>query len=74
MNIQVRNCCCNGSLKSNAWNRAAARTANYARFEHLIEQYVMLLAEESRAERQAGFKKKTSRRTFSSHRRKKYSS
>lgn len=48
---------------------AAAHTANYARFQHLIQQYVTRVAEQSRAEREAGLKKKTSHRTFSSPRR-----
>jgi len=53
---------------------AARHTANYARFQHLMEQYVRLVAEQSRAEREAGFKKKTSRRTSSSPKKKKSSS
>jgi hypothetical protein len=53
---------------------AATHTANYGRFEALVEQYVRLVAEQSRAEREAGFKKKTSRRTFSSPKKKKSSS
>src|ERR1700739_2991299 len=38
----------------------AENTANYTRFEQLVGQYVRLVAEESRAERQAGLKKKPS--------------
>jgi hypothetical protein len=53
---------------------AAAHTANYAQFEQLIQQYVRLVAEQSRAEREAGFKKKTAPRTFFSPRKKKSSS
>jgi hypothetical protein len=53
---------------------AATHTANYARFQHLTEQYVTLVAEQSRAEREAGFKKKTLRRMSSSPKKKKSSS
>jgi hypothetical protein len=53
---------------------AAAHTANYARFEQLLQQYVRLVAEQSRSQREAGFKKKTSRGTFSSPRKRKSSS
>jgi hypothetical protein len=53
---------------------AATHTANYARFQHLMEQYVTLVAQQSRAEREAGFKKKTSHRTFSSPKKQKSSS
>lgn len=49
-------------------------TANYARFEQLIGEYVRLVAEQSRAEREAGFKKKTAPRTFFSSRKRKSSS
>ncbi len=31
---------------------------SYRRFQHLVEQYVQLLVDRTRAERQAGFKKK----------------
>ena len=39
----------------------AENTANYARFAQLIEHYTRLVAEQSRAQRQAGIKKKTRR-------------
>jgi len=34
-------------------------TANHERFQILVAQYVALVAEQTRAEREAGFKKKT---------------
>ena len=37
----------------------------YRRFQHLAEQYVQLMVERTRAERQAGLKKKTPRRNSS---------
>ena len=37
----------------------AAHTANYARFQSLVAAYVALLAQQTRAEREAGSKKKT---------------
>ena len=52
---------------------AVENTAHYARFAQLIGQYVRLVAEQSRAEREAGFKKKTSRPTSSWRRNKKSS-
>ena len=42
-----------------------AHTASYERFEALVAEYAALVAERTRAEREAGSKKKTSRRTFS---------
>jgi hypothetical protein len=38
----------------------AANTANYERFQGLVAAYVALVANQSRAERQAGIKKKAS--------------
>lgn len=46
----------------------------YHRFEHLTEQYVQLMVDRTRAERQAGLKKKTPRPSFSSPRKRKSSS
>ena len=37
----------------------AAHTANYERFQGLVAEYVALVAKQTRAEREAGFKKKT---------------
>jgi hypothetical protein len=37
----------------------------YHRFQQLVEQYVELMVEKTRAERQAGLKKKTPRRNSS---------
>ena len=42
-----------------------AAIADYQRFQQLIEQYVELLVEKTRAERQAGIKKKSPRPTSS---------
>jgi hypothetical protein len=38
----------------------AAHTANYERFQDLVAAYVTLVANQTRGEREAGFKKKTS--------------
>lgn len=38
----------------------AAHTANYERFQGLVAAYVALVANRTRTEREAGFKKKTS--------------
>jgi hypothetical protein len=38
----------------------ATHTANHERFQTLVQEYVALVAERTRAERQAGLKKKTS--------------
>lgn len=46
----------------------------YRRFEQLMEQYVQRMVEKTRAERAAGFKKKTPPRNFSSPRSRKSSS
>lgn len=43
----------------------AANTANHERFQALAAQYVALVAERTRAERETGSKKKTSRPTSS---------
>lgn len=43
----------------------AAHTANHQRFQALAAEYVALVAEQTRAEREAGFKKKTSPRRSS---------
>jgi hypothetical protein len=43
----------------------ATHTANYERFEALVAQYVALVATQTRAEREAGAKKKTSLRRSS---------
>ena len=43
----------------------AQNTANYTRFAQLVEQYTRLIAEQSRVEREEGFKKKTRRRPSS---------
>ena len=40
-------------------------TANHERFQSLVTEYVTLVAEQTRAEREAGFKKKTSPRRSS---------
>ncbi len=37
----------------------AQHTANYQRFQNLVDQYAQLVIERTRAERAAGFKKKT---------------
>jgi hypothetical protein len=42
-----------------------AALANYQRFQQLVQQYVSLLVERTRAQRQAGSKKKTPRPTSS---------
>jgi hypothetical protein len=42
-----------------------AALADYQRFQQLVKQYVELMVEKTRAERQAGSKKKTPRRTSS---------
>ena len=46
----------------------------YHRFQQLVEQYVQLLVEKTRAERQAGLKKKIPRRNSSSPKTRKLSS
>jgi hypothetical protein len=38
----------------------AQHTANYQRFQSLVDQYAQLIIERTRAEQAAGFKKKTS--------------
>ncbi len=43
----------------------ATHTANHERFQTLAAEYVALVAERTRAEREAGFKKKTSARKSS---------
>jgi len=43
----------------------AAHTANHERFQGLVTEYVALVAERTRAEREAGFKKKISLRKSS---------
>jgi hypothetical protein len=43
----------------------AAHTANHERFQTLTAEYVALVAERTRAEREAGYKKKTSPRRSS---------
>jgi len=48
--------------------------AGYAQFQHLLEQYVQLMEQRSRAARVAGAKKKTRRPNCSSSRNKKSSS
>lgn len=48
--------------------------AGYQRFRQLVDQYVELLVERTRAERQAGLKKKTRRRNSSWPRTRKSSS
>ena len=40
-------------------------TANYQKFQELVGQYAQLIIEQTRAERSAGLKKKTSRPTSS---------
>jgi len=40
-------------------------TANFQEFQGLVSQYAQLIVEQTRAERTAGFKKKTSRRRSS---------
>ena len=47
--------------------------AGYHRFQQLVAQYVELMVEKTRAERQAGLKKKIPRRSSSSHRTRKSS-
>jgi Family of unknown function (DUF6788) len=37
----------------------AQHTANYQKFQNLVDQYAQLIIERTRAERAAGFKKKT---------------
>ena len=51
-----------------------AALADYQRFQQLIKQYVELMVEKTRAERQGGSKKKTPRRTSSWPKTKKSSS
>jgi hypothetical protein len=41
--------------------QVAQHTANYQKFESLVSQYAQLIIEQTRAERSAGLKKKTSR-------------
>jgi hypothetical protein len=48
--------------------------AGYQRFEQLVDQYVEVMVEKTRAQRQAGSKKKTPPRSSSSPRTKKSSS
>ncbi len=48
--------------------------AGYQRFRQLVDQYVELMVEKTRAERQAGSKKKTPLLNFSSPKRKKSAS
>jgi hypothetical protein len=43
----------------------AAHTANYERFQALVTEYIVLVAKRTHAEREAGSKKKTSRRRSS---------
>lgn len=43
----------------------ATHTANHQRFQSLVTEYVALVAQQTRAEREAGFKKKTSARKSS---------
>ncbi len=38
----------------------AEHTANYQQFQNLVSQYATIIVEQTRAERAAGFKKKTS--------------
>jgi hypothetical protein len=51
----------------------AQHTANHQRFQTLVAEYVALVAEQTRAEREAGFKKKTSPRKSSWPRSRRYS-
>jgi hypothetical protein len=44
----------------NQAQQVATHTANYARFQSLVAEYVTLVAARTRAEREAGSKKKTS--------------
>jgi hypothetical protein len=39
----------------------AENTAQYAQFERLVQEYARLVSDQTRAEREAGFKKKTRR-------------
>ena len=52
----------------------ATHTANHERFQALVAEYVALVAQQTRAEREAGLKKKTSRPKSSSPRIRKSSS
>lgn len=52
----------------------AAHTANYERFQSLVAEYATLVATQTRAERAAGSKKKTSPPRFSSPRTRKFRS
>lgn len=52
----------------------AQHTANYQKFQALVSQYAQLIIEQTRAERTAGLKKKTSRPRSSWPRTKKSSS
>jgi hypothetical protein len=46
----------------------AVHTANHERFQSLVAEYVSLVAQQTRAEREAGFKKKARTRKSSSPR------
>jgi hypothetical protein len=52
-------------VPSDQVQRVAQHTANYQTFETLVSQYAQLIIEQTRAERAAGVKKKTSRPKFS---------
>jgi hypothetical protein len=52
----------------------AQHTANYQQFQALVDQYAQLIIKETRAQRAAGFKKKTSPPRSSSPKTKKFSS
>ncbi len=47
-------------VPSNQIEAVTQNTANYERFQALVAQYAQLIIEQTRAERSAGFKKKTS--------------
>ena len=52
----------------------AQNTANYEQFQTLVAQYAQLIIKQTRAERDAAFKKKTSRSTSSWRKRRKSNS
>jgi hypothetical protein len=54
--------------------QVVAHTANYQRFQGLVAQYVVLVAAQTRAERERGFKKKTPRHSSSWPKSRKFSS
>jgi hypothetical protein len=61
-------------IPSDQVSTVAEHTANYQRFQALVDQYASLIIQQTRAERTAGFKKKTSLRRSSWHKTRKSNS